>query len=152
MANTTPKRFQFTRRIHDNIARQFARKDVFLAVVEILQAIDFHLSGSDAVEGMKTIRQYVTVLSDHMGPPKAIVNHLLPPVRPKIGRSKAPTRGLTHMELAAANKGKRLCGFCLASNHREGSNCPKLQALKMNLKLTSETMTLVGVHCPSPYP
>ena len=53
MANTTPKRFQFTRRIHDNIARQFARKDFFLAVVEILQAIDFHLSGSDAVEGMK---------------------------------------------------------------------------------------------------
>ncbi len=41
-------------------------------------------------------------------------------------------------------KGCVLCGFCLASNHRKGSNCPKLQALKMNLKLTSETMTLVS--------
>jgi hypothetical protein len=117
---------------------------VFLAVVDILQAIDFHLSGSDAVEGLKKIRQYVTVLDDKIGPPKAQVNQLLPSVRPKVGRPKAPTRGLTYMELAASNKGKRSCGFCLASDHREGSNCPKLQALKMNLKLTRETMTLVS--------
>ncbi len=106
-ANTSAKRFMFTRRIHDNIARQYARKEVFLAVVEILQAIDYHLSGSDAVEGLKKIRQYVTVMEDKIGPPKAPVNQLLPPVRPKVGRPRARTRGLTHMELYAGNKGKK---------------------------------------------
>jgi hypothetical protein len=140
------KRYAFAKTIFDNIAKNFSSTDLFVAVVEVLRAVDQTGNGPHAVTGLKRVRSYATadarLTTKLTQTSQGATGLLVAPAWKKQGRPTKKTRGYTTKE-AKTGKGRTMCKFCRSIGHNATSTCPALNSRRMNQKLNCATLELV---------
>ncbi len=136
------QRYAHGKKLFDEIAANFASKDIFTAFIDVMRTVIITCTSGDPDAGFVRIKKYITV-DPRFQKPKTIQPTLLPAVNIKQGRQKKNNRGKMLRELSWT---PRQCTFCLSRNpvHRLGTKCKPLMAKCMNVELTAQNFPLIS--------